>query len=584
MTGIGRTPIREAIQRLAREHLIVILPQRGLLVPEIDVNKQLKLLRTRREVERLLCRNLRLVSASPEKLEDLIFVKDPVMKNFFVSYTKTDQPWAEWIAWKLEEAGYTTVIQAWDFRPGANFVLEMQNAATIAEHTIAVLSQKYLESSFTASEWAAALAQDPQGRKQKLVPVRVAPCELTGILAPIVYLDLVGLPEKDASAALLGAFSARNKPSSAPAFPGASTTKAPSEPTTSPIYPGATEATPIAEILPSVAQKADQGRRLSAAQRLQFMQQLNEILPQQFNMLLFAAKPLVGLVPPMPAPQADRASALLAWAEAPGGCGLIVIQELLKTILDQGQAKWSFSIPPEHLSAVKHAGQPSGQGDKVSLGILHITDLHMGQKRQDDFHPTMHRGFMADLERCHKTSGPWDLVLFSGDLAFSGTHDQFKKVDSFIDALYKRLGKLGSENAVFLAVPGNHDLQRPAETSPPAALLSLLSSLPSELAEKIWKEILDDPNSEYRRLIQDMFANYSAWWSQWVARAQPHLTSFREGVLPGEFAVTFEKSARRFGIFGLNTTALQVTGVATARQPNPEQRLGIWPRQFLFSG
>ena len=56
MTGIGRTPIREAIQRLAREHLIVILPQRGLLVPEIDVKKQLKLLRTRREVERLVCR------------------------------------------------------------------------------------------------------------------------------------------------------------------------------------------------------------------------------------------------------------------------------------------------------------------------------------------------------------------------------------------------------------------------------------------------------------------------------------------------------------------------------------------------
>jgi DNA-binding GntR family transcriptional regulator len=57
MTGIGRTPIREAIQRLAREHLIVIMPQRGLLIPEIDVKKQLKLLRTRREVERLICRS-----------------------------------------------------------------------------------------------------------------------------------------------------------------------------------------------------------------------------------------------------------------------------------------------------------------------------------------------------------------------------------------------------------------------------------------------------------------------------------------------------------------------------------------------
>jgi len=57
MTGIGRTPIREAIQRLAREHLILVLPQRGLLVSEIDVAKQLKLLETRREIERLICRS-----------------------------------------------------------------------------------------------------------------------------------------------------------------------------------------------------------------------------------------------------------------------------------------------------------------------------------------------------------------------------------------------------------------------------------------------------------------------------------------------------------------------------------------------
>ncbi len=57
VTGIGRTPVREAIQRLAREHLIVVLPQRGLLIADIDLNKQLKLLETRREIERLLCRS-----------------------------------------------------------------------------------------------------------------------------------------------------------------------------------------------------------------------------------------------------------------------------------------------------------------------------------------------------------------------------------------------------------------------------------------------------------------------------------------------------------------------------------------------
>lgn len=52
--GIGRTPVREALQRLAREHLVQILPQRGVLVSEIDIKRQLRLLETRREVERLV--------------------------------------------------------------------------------------------------------------------------------------------------------------------------------------------------------------------------------------------------------------------------------------------------------------------------------------------------------------------------------------------------------------------------------------------------------------------------------------------------------------------------------------------------
>lgn len=55
--GIGRTPVREALQRLAREHLVVILPQRGVLVSTIDIKRQLRLLETRREVERLVARS-----------------------------------------------------------------------------------------------------------------------------------------------------------------------------------------------------------------------------------------------------------------------------------------------------------------------------------------------------------------------------------------------------------------------------------------------------------------------------------------------------------------------------------------------
>ena len=52
--GIGRTPIREALQRLARERLVRILPRRGVMVSEIDIKAQLRLLELRREVERLI--------------------------------------------------------------------------------------------------------------------------------------------------------------------------------------------------------------------------------------------------------------------------------------------------------------------------------------------------------------------------------------------------------------------------------------------------------------------------------------------------------------------------------------------------
>ena len=55
--GIGRTPIREALQRLARESLVVVLPRRGIMVSEINVRTQLRLLEVRREVERLVARS-----------------------------------------------------------------------------------------------------------------------------------------------------------------------------------------------------------------------------------------------------------------------------------------------------------------------------------------------------------------------------------------------------------------------------------------------------------------------------------------------------------------------------------------------
>lgn len=132
--------------------------------------------------------------------------KDPV--DFFISYNHADKHWAAGLADWLHGAGYTTILQARDFSPGSNFVLEMQNATARSRRTLAVLSPDYLNAPFPQSEWAAAFAKDPTGALRTLVTVRVRECAPTGLLQPIVYIDLCGLAPDLARIAFLGGIEA----------------------------------------------------------------------------------------------------------------------------------------------------------------------------------------------------------------------------------------------------------------------------------------------------------------------------------------------------------------------------------------
>lgn len=54
--GLGRTPIREALQRLALEKLVVIVPRRGMFVTEIGLEDLQRLFEVRVELEALAAR------------------------------------------------------------------------------------------------------------------------------------------------------------------------------------------------------------------------------------------------------------------------------------------------------------------------------------------------------------------------------------------------------------------------------------------------------------------------------------------------------------------------------------------------
>ncbi len=54
MIGIGRTPVREAIQRLANQELFQVIPRKGLLVTPVSRTGMLHILETRKPLERLV--------------------------------------------------------------------------------------------------------------------------------------------------------------------------------------------------------------------------------------------------------------------------------------------------------------------------------------------------------------------------------------------------------------------------------------------------------------------------------------------------------------------------------------------------
>jgi hypothetical protein len=140
-------------------------------------------------------------------------------RDFFISHAGRDRAWAEWVAWHLSDAGYNVELDCWEWGPGDNFVLKMSEALDSADRVLALLSPAYFEPSrYTADEWSAALIKDEEGR-HRLLPVRVALCDVPRLLQPLLWSDLFGIAEDEALRRLLAAARGPTRPGGRPVFP-----------------------------------------------------------------------------------------------------------------------------------------------------------------------------------------------------------------------------------------------------------------------------------------------------------------------------------------------------------------------------
>ena len=198
---------------------------------------------------------------------------------------------------------------------------------------------------------------------------------------------------------------------------------------------------------------------------------------------------------------------------------------------------------------------------------LHLTDLHFGMPGQAPLWPNVEELFFDDLDYLRQQVGPWDMVLFTGDLTQRGTKPEFDELDKLLQRLWSRFAEWGFTPRL-LAIPGNHDLVRPTDQSDPALITLLHAWNQPTVQTPFW----DNANTPQRALLSTAFHNFTHWWEHTPI---PKPAMLRNGLLPGDCSVSWQVGDTfTVGLVGLNSTFLQLTG------GNFENKLHLDPRQL----
>jgi predicted MPP superfamily phosphohydrolase len=93
------------------------------------------------------------------------------------------------------------------------------------------------------------------------------------------------------------------------------------------------------------------------------------------------------------------------------------------------------------------------------ITILHLSDIHFKNKEKEDnkaFRQTVQQRLIEAVKTHAQKNGSPDAAAVTGDIAFSGKEQEYEEAAEF----FKKLKKVLPEEIEFLAVPGNHDVDR----------------------------------------------------------------------------------------------------------------------------
>ncbi len=122
-------------------------------------------------------------------------------RDFFISRSTQDLAFARWVVQLIAAQSRTYVEQSEHFG-NQDFTGAMHEAMVACSKTVALLSEDYLHSEHCLKEATTALAGDSFNKQQRLILLRIAACAPAGMLANVVYTDLIAERRQADGAAL----------------------------------------------------------------------------------------------------------------------------------------------------------------------------------------------------------------------------------------------------------------------------------------------------------------------------------------------------------------------------------------------
>jgi len=207
------------------------------------------------------------------------------------------------------------------------------------------------------------------------------------------------------------------------------------------------------------------------------------------------------------------------------------------------------------------------------LRLLHISDLHArgpGEKEPWRRRRVLGDAWLRNLETLMEEEGAPDLILFTGDAAYSGQPDEYREAANFFEVLRDEL-QLGSDR--LYVVPGNHDIDRNVHPDAWQSMRMRLSATADSLGVSRWMNDIAGPPAGFEHSWKPAVLERQRAYRAWVAGQlqRPDLSPDGLG-----YRVTVRLPGWGFPIHvvGLNTAWLSGDDADASRLMLTENQLG----------